>query len=302
MSDPEPKTESQKGLLSAIASLIIWGLFPVYFVATAAVPAVEMVAHRVVWSLPVGLLVLLILHQWKPLVAIFRAPKTLLYLTIAALLLAVNWGVYIYAIQIEQIFQGSLGYYINPLLNVFVGFLIFRERFSALQIVAVAFATIGVLILGLYGGVFPWLSIILGTTFCAYAATRKVVEVPAMAGLMVEVLVLLLPALAYLGWLAGQGQLSFGQDLTLSLLLLLAGPLTLIPLLLYVFAARRVRFSTLGIIQFLGPTLQFACGLYYGETFTTAHAWCFGFIWLGVAIFAFDAAAQTRRPISTPSA
>ena len=297
-----PHTESQKGLISGIAAFTIWGLFPVYFVWTRAVPATELVAHRVLWSLPFGLAVLLLLRQWRPLLAIFRQPRTLSLLALASILLAVNWGFYIYAIQIDEIFQGSLGYYINPLLNVLVGLLLFRERLSRWQAAAIGLATVGVLILTVYGGQFPWLSLLLASTFCAYGVVRKVVEVPSMAGLLVEVLVLLLPAAALLAWLGSRGSLVFGQDVGLSWLVVAAGPITIIPLIFFTFAARRIRLSTLGILQFIGPTLQFACGLYYGEAFTDAHKWCFGFIWVGVAMFALDGLRQSRRDASRPSA
>ena len=297
-----PHTESQKGLISGIAAFTIWGLFPVYFVWTRAVPATELVAHRVLWSLPFGLAVLLLLRQWRPLLAIFRQPRTLSLLALASILLAVNWGFYIYAIQIDEIFQGSLGYYINPLLNVLVGLLLFRERLSQWQAAAIGLATVGVLILTVYGGQFPWLSLLLASTFCAYGVVRKVVEVPSMAGLLVEVLVLLLPAAALLAWLGSRGSLVFGQDVGLSWLVVAAGPITIIPLIFFTFAARRIRLSTLGILQFIGPTLQFACGLYYGEAFTDAHKWCFGFIWVGVAMFALDGLRQSRRDASRPSA
>ena len=297
-----PHTESQKGLISGIAAFTIWGLFPVYFVWTRAVPATELVAHRVLWSLPFGLVVLLLLRQWRPLLAIFRQPRTLGLLALASILLAVNWGFYIYAIQIDEIFQGSLGYYINPLLNVLVGLLLFRERLSQWQAAAIGLATVGVLILTVYGGQFPWLSLLLASTFCAYGVVRKVVEVPSMAGLLVEVLVLLLPAAALLAWLGSRGSLVFGQDVGLSWLVVAAGPITIIPLIFFTFAARRIRLSTLGILQFIGPTLQFACGLYYGEAFTDAHKWCFGFIWVGVAMFALDGLRQSRRDASRPSA
>ena len=296
------RSESQQGLISGIAAFTIWGLFPVYFVWTRAVPATELVAHRVVWSLPFGLAVLLVLRQWRPLLAIFRQPRNLSLLTAAAVLLAVNWGFYIYAIQIEQIFQGSLGYYINPLLNVLVGLLLFKERLSRLQALAIALAAIGVGILTVYGGQFPWLSLLLASTFCAYGVVRKVVEVPAMAGLMVEVLVLLPPALLFLVCLWRGGGLAFGGDAGLSWLLVAAGPVTIVPLIFFTFAARRIRLSTLGVLQFIGPTLQFVCGLFYGEAFTQAHAWCFGFIWAGVALFAADGLAQSRRLTSRPSA
>ena len=294
------RTDSQKGLISGIAAFVIWGLFPVYFVWTKSVPATELVAHRILWSLPFGMAVLLLLRQGRALLTALREPRTLALLTLAALLLAGNWGFYIYAIQIEQIFQGSLGYYINPLLNVLAGMLFFKERLSRLQTLAIALAAVGVAILTLYGGQFPWLSLILASSFCAYGVIRKFVVVPAMAGLMVEVLVLILPATAFLAWLAAQGDLVFGREAGLSWLLVAAGPITVIPLFFFTFAARRIRLSTLGVLQFGGPTLQFACGLYYGEAFTPAHAWCFGFIWVGVALFALDGLVQSRRASSRP--
>ena len=295
-----PRDESQKGLIAAIAAFTIWGLFPVYFVWTASVPATEMVAHRILWSLPFGLVVLFVLRQGRALVEALRDPRTLGLLALAAVLLAANWGFYIYAIQIEQIFQGSLGYYINPLFNVLAGLLFFRERLSRLQSVAIGLAAVGVGILTVYGGQFPWLSLILATTFCGYGVLRKLVVVPAMAGLMVEVLVLLVPAAAFMAWLTGQGELAFGRDPALTWLLVAAGPVTIVPLLFFTFAARRIRLSTLGVLQFIGPTLQFVCGLYYGEAFTPAHAWCFGFIWLGVALFALDGWVQSTRPMKSP--
>lgn len=295
------RTDSQKGLISGIAAFTIWGLFPVYFVWTKSVPATELVAHRILWSLPFGLLVLLLLRQGRALVTALRAPRTLALLALAAVLLAGNWGFYIYAIQIEQIFQGSLGYYINPLLNVLAGMLFFKERLSRLQTLAILLAATGVAILTVYGGQFPWLSLILASSFCAYGVIRKFVVVPAMAGLMVEVLVLILPATAFLAWLATQGDLVFGRDAGLSWLLVASGPVTVIPLLFFAFAARRIRLSTLGVLQFIGPTLQFVCGLYYGEAFTPAHAWCFGFIWLGVALFALDGMRQNTLRSKSPS-
>ena len=290
-----PRSDAQKGLISGIAAFTIWGLFPIYFVVTASVSATEMVAHRVLWSLPFGLLILAVLRQFGALARVLRDARTLGLLALASVALGANWGIYIYSIQIEQIFQSSLGYYINPLLNVLVGVLFFRERLSRLQFAAIALAAVGVAILTVYGGQFPLIALSLAALFCAYGVIRKLVDVPAMVGLMVEVLALALPALAFMVWLAERGEMMFGTSSQLSWLLVAAGPVTLVPLICFVFAARRIRLSTLGILQFIGPTLQFALGLYYGEAFTPAHAWCFGFIWTGVALFALDGYLQNRR-------
>lgn len=274
----------------------MWGLFPIYFVATKAVPAPEILAHRILWSLPFGLLILLFRRQIGDTIKAIRKPRTLALLALASISLAANWGVYIYAIQIEQIFQGSLGYYINPLIYVLVAVLFFGERLSRLQGLAIALACIGVLVLTIYGGQFPVISLFLAVSFTIYGVLRKLIDVGAMPGLFIEVLVLIVPAVLYLGWLWQTDTLVFGTDQTLSWLMVAAGPITVLPLLAFAFAARRIRLSTLGILQFIGPTMQFLCGLYFGEPFTTAHAVCFTLIWVGVVLFALDGWRASRPP------
>ena len=287
--EPRPQhDDSRAGLVSGMAAYFMWGLFPIYFVATKAVPAPEILAHRIVWSLPFGLLILIFRRQIGDMLKALKTPRTLGLLSLASIALAANWGVYIYAIQIEQIFQGSLGYYINPLLYVLVAVLFFGERLSKLQGLAIALACAGVLVLTIYGGQFPIISLFLAVTFTIYGVLRKLIDVGAMPGLFIEVLVLVLPALFYLGWLFQTDQMVFGDNLTITLLMIAAGPITVLPLLAFAFAARRIRLSTLGILQFIGPTMQFLCGVYFGEPFTTAHAICFALIWAGVLLFAVD--------------
>lgn len=287
--------DSRAGLISGLSAYFMWGLFPIYFVATKAVPATEILAHRILWSLPFGLLILLFRRQIGDTIRAIRTPKTLALLSLASIALAANWGVYIYAIQIEQIFQGSLGYYINPLVYVLVAVLFFGERLTRLQGGAIALACAGVLVLTVYGGQFPAISLFLAASFTIYGVMRKLIDVGAMPGLFIEVLVLIVPAVAYLIWLWQGGDLVFGRDRTLALLLIASGPITVLPLLAFAFAARRIRLSTLGILQFVGPTMQFLCGVYYGEPFTTAHAICFALIWCGVVLFALDGWRASRR-------
>jgi len=302
-------SENRAGLLSGLTAYVIWGLFPIYFVATKHVPALEILSHRIVWSVPFGLLILLFRKQIRQTLTVFANPRTMGLLTIAAIALAANWGVYIWAIQLEQIFQGSLGYYINPLLYVLVGVVFFQEKLSKLQGAAIAFAFIGVMILTVQGGQFPGISLFLAFSFTTYGVLRKQIDVGAMPGLFIETLVLLLPALVALAIFHKNGSLVWNaHSRETDILLLLAGPLTVLPLLAFAFAARRIALSTLGILQYIGPTMQFGCALYFGEPFTPAHAWCFGFIWLGVGVFAFDAIRRSRQaqpvpglPINTPS-
>ena len=282
------------GLWAGIAAYVMWGVFPIYFKATESIPAMEILTHRIMWSIPFGFLILVFRKQLNEVWQALKSPKTTGLLLIASIALAANWGMYIWAIQQEQIFQGSLGYYINPLMYVLVGVLFFGETLSRWQAIAVLMATIGVIILTVYGGQFPGISLFLAVSFTIYGVMRKQVNIGAMPGLFIEVLLLLLPALAYVYWFSSNGTFAFpsaGRDL--QALLLLAGPITVIPLLCFAVAARRLTLTMLGFLQYIGPTLQFMCGLYYGEEFTAAHAWCFGFIWLAVAIFTWD---TYRRP------
>ena len=295
-----PQADADKvihgGLLAGITAYTIWGLFPFYFKATAAIPPAEFVAHRIIWSVPFGLLIILFRKQLSEVYRALKTPKTVALLFAAAVALALNWGVYIYAIQIDQIFQGSLGYYINPLIYVLVGVIFFEEKLTKLQGLAVLFALIGVSVLTLYGGKFPAIALILAVSFTIYGVIRKYVEIGAMPGLFIETLLLALPALAYLFYQKQTGAMLFGAlGLQMDILILLAGPVTVLPLLAFAFAARRLKLSTLGFLQFIGPTMQFMCGLYFGEPFTSAHAICFTFIWLGVIIFCADAYRKGRR-------
>ncbi len=288
------------GVLSGAIAYVMWGLFPIYFVAVKQVPTLEIVSHRILWSIPFGLIILLFRKQIRQTLSIFRNRKTILLLVLAAFAMGTNWSVYIWAIQQDQIFQGSLGYYINPLTYVLVGVIFFKESISRLQIFAIALACIGVAILTFQGGVFPWISLVLVLTFTLYGVLRKQIDVGAMPGLFIETLALLLPALLLLAYLSGKDILAWGNSgWEMNALLTLAGPLTVLPLLAFAFAARRISLSALGLLQYIGPTLQFALAVYYGEAFTQAHAWCFAFIWIGVGVFAFDAIRKSR--LQTPA-
>lgn len=296
--DTSQMSDNKAGLLAGMTAYMIWGLFPIYFVATKHVPTFEILSHRIVWSIPFGFLILLFRKQIGETVKALANPRTVGLLTIAALALALNWGVYIWAIQIDQIFQGSLGYYINPLIYVLVGVLFFKEKLSKLQAVAIAFAVIGVLILTIHGGQFPGIALILAISFAIYGVMRKQINIGAMPGLFIEVLVLFLPAAIVLFIFHQNGTLAWNANgRETDMLLILAGPLTVLPLLAFAFSARRIALSTLGILQYIGPTMQFGCAIYFGEVFTTAHAWCFGLIWVGVGIFTFEAIRKSRLPV-----
>jgi len=298
MDSPAQNKESKAGVIAGITAYTVWGIFPVYFVLTRAVPPTELVSHRIIWSIPFSLLIILFRRQLKEVWQALKTPKTVALLALSAVSIAVNWGIYIWAIQQDQIFQGSLGYYINPLVYVLVGVVFFKETLSKLQGLSIALALIGVAILTFYGGEFPTIALMLATSFTAYGVIRKQVDIGAMPGLFIETVLLGLPAILFIGWLSQSDQLQFGQlGTTIDILLLLAGPITVLPLLAFAYAARRITLSTLGILQYIGPTLQFALGVYFGETFTKAYALCFGFIWIGIIIYSYDALRQHRRNV-----
>jgi len=289
--------ELRTGLISGLAAYTIWGFLPIYFKVLGPVAATEVLAHRIIWAVPVGALILTVRSQWPEVRKAFSDWRALRGMALTAAFIAVNWGIYIWAVQTDRIFQASLGYYINPLMFVLVGVFVNREVLRRGQIAAVALAAIGVSVLTIYGGVFPWISFVLAISFTIYGYLRKTVQIGAMPGLFIETIWLVLPAIAFWVWLEMQGASAFVPSAPGTIgLLLLAGPLTVIPLLFFAISARRLRLSTIGFMQFLGPTLQFCVGLYYGETFTTAHAICFGFIWVAVIVFSLDALTAGRRP------
>ncbi len=294
--------ESRDGLLSALIAYTIWGFLPIYFLILRAIDSEEVLAHRIIWAVPFGALIIHFRHQWPEVLRALRHRATLAWLAIAALFIAINWFIYIVAVQHNHIFQASLGYYINPLLYVLVGVIFLGERLRRMQLVAVFFATIGVLILTVSVGQFPVISLAIAASFTVYGVIRKRVVVGGMPGLFVETLVLLPFASAWLGWMMLTKQSSFGTgDLGLNGLLMLAGPVTVIPLLFFALAARRLPLSTLGFMQFIGPSLQFVVGVVYGEELSPAILICFAFVWVSVIIFSVDAMYAGGRKAVRPA-
>lgn len=292
---------TRNGLIAAFIAYTSWGFLPIYFKMTAGVPALEVLAHRVVWGLPVGALVVLFRHQLPELRRALAHRRTLGWLALSAAFIAANWLAYIYAVQQGRIFQASLGYYINPLMYVLVGVAFLRERLRPHQLIAVGLAAAGVTVLTVSGGEFPVISLILALSFTAYGVIRSRVVVGGMPGLLIETLLLCPLAVFWLWYGAAAGTAAFAtQGPGMLAILTLAGPLTVFPLLAFALAARRLRLSTIGFMQFIAPTLQFAVGLAYGERLTVPHAVCFSLIWIAVAIFSWDAwrASRMRRAVA----
>lgn len=298
MPPPEERNDTRDGVIAALICYLIWGLLPIYFVFVSAVAPLEVLLHRIVWAVPFGAVIIFSRRQWPEVRRALTHRAMLSWLAVAALFIAINWYVYIYAIQNNQIFQGSLGYYINPLVYVLIGVIFLGERLRALQIAAVVIAAIGVLVLTFSGGQFPIIALTLAFSFSVYGVIRKRIVIGAMPGLFVETILLLPIAMAWLGWLVYSGQSSFGSaGVGMKALLLIAGPITVVPLLFFALAARRLPLSTIGFMQFLAPTLQFCVGLYYGEQLSVAHMICFACIWIAVILFSTDALRAGKKKL-----
>ena len=285
------------GLLYAAMAYIAWGLFPIYFKQLVQVNAFEVVMHRMVWSFVFLMGVLLVLKRWAWLRDVARQPRVLLAFALSALLLSANWSVYVWAVQNAHVLDASLGYFILPLVNVAMGFAFLRERPRPVQWLAVAVAASGVLWLTLQAGRLPWVALVLAGTFGTYGLLRKVAKLGALEGLTLETLLLLPMAVALLGWWTwhGQGALVQGDPVTLGWLLL-AGPLTAIPLLLFAAGARRIPLATMGLLQYISPSLQMLLGVWlYGEPFEPARAIGFYLIWAALAVYSAEGLWRMQR-------
>ena len=291
-----PQSDSSRAaLLSAFACYTLWGLMPLLFMgqAQAGFDSLEILAHRCVWAVAVAALLVWLAKQGGQVAGVFRNPRTLAWLTFSTALIGLNWGIYVWATTHGATLEASLGYYINPLLNMVVGLWLFRERIDRWGWVAIGLAAVGVAFQTAALGRPPWISIVLAVSFATYGVIRKRVPVDAQAGLFVECLLLAPLGLAWVLWLQASGAGAAFDSPTNTLWALANGPATVLPLALFAWSARRLPLSTIGFIQFLAPTLQFMVGVAAGEPLTALRIASFGFIWGGAAVFA--AAALHRR-------
>ncbi|MDQ3483157.1 MAG: EamA family transporter RarD [Pseudomonadota bacterium] len=282
----QPQDRASRGLWFGVAAYGLWGVLPIYFKAIDQVGAIDIVAHRVLWSVPFLFLLLFVFGGMADFKRVIRKPRTIGLLAVTAVLIGINWLLYVYAVVSGHILAGSLGYYLNPLVNVLMGRLFLKERLSWLQWAAVAIAALGISGLAFQAVGQLWISLTLAVTFATYGLLRKIAPVDATSGLTVETSLILPLALAWLVWGIAAGRPMFGTGGFEMTMLLLAGVATTVPLVLFTAAARRLRYSTLGMLQFIAPTLQFICAVFlYGEAFTRWHAIAFGSIWLALALY-----------------
>lgn len=284
----EDQQRTRAGLLLGLAAYLMWGFLPLYFKLLAAVGPTEIVAHRIVWSL-FFLAALVVLWRRWPTVRAAVSSRVLGILAITAGLIGANWLIWIWAVMNGHVLEGSLGYYLNPLVNVLLGVALLGERLSRARIFAVVLAGAGVMVLALGAGDGLWISLSLAISFALYGYIRKVAPVDAIEGLTVETAILTPIALGWIVWQNRSGSGGLGADGLTTALLVLAGAVTAVPLLLFTAASKRLPYSTLGFLQYIAPSLQFLCAVFvFGEKLTTAHIICFGAIWTALVIFAAE--------------
>ena len=289
---PHPRS----GFLLGLLAYALWGVLPLYFKAIAAVPAVDIVAHRVLWSLPFLAVLILVSRGWPKVRETLRAPKTVGILVVTALLIGGNWLLYVFAVTGGHILAASFGYYLNPLANVLLGRFVLHEKLNRLQWTAVAIAAAGISVLaaGALGQL--WSSVALCVPFALYGLLGKVLAADAVTGLALETAMLFPLAIGWLGFRSLAGQPVMGANAVLAGLLLLAGIVSTTPLLLFTAAAKRLPYSTLGMLQFLAPTLQFLIAVLYGEPLTSAHAVAFPAIWIALVLYVIALLRSPRLP------
>ncbi len=296
-SAPAPATREAvpaKGIATALGAFGLWGLSPLYWKLLAHVSPLEVLAQRLLWSF---LFVSALMARQRRFAAVFaalRGRRVLLGLLLSTALISVNWFSFIWAVANDRVLETSMGYFINPLVSVALGFVILQERMNRAQWIAVGLAATGVAVMIIGAGTVPWLSLLLAGTFGVYGLVRKVIPVSALEGLFAETLACLPLAVLFVGYLAWSGEGAFGETWGTSLLLVVAGPVTAVPLLFFAMAARQLPLATLGLTQYVAPSTQFALAVFlWGEPFTLTHLVTFGCIWAGLAVYSANLLRRT---------
>ena len=290
------RAEHRTGLIHGLGAYLLWGLLPVYFKLFPDISSVEVVAHRVVWSVAFLAILLAAVRHYPVFAAALRSPRILGALALSAVLIAFNWLVFIWAVNDHHVLAASLGYFLNPLVNILIGTLFLHERLRRWQIIAVLVAAIGVAVLAAGELQTLWISLSLAISFALYGLVRKLTPVPAAVGLAVETLILMPAALAALLWFAQEGTLGFGRDGVQTLFLIGLGAVTSIPLILFASAARRLPMVTLGLLQYVAPSMQFIMGAFLlGEALSLPRLLSFGLIWVALALFVWDSLRNLKR-------
>ncbi len=293
----EARRQQTTGVLTVGGAYLLWGAFPIYFHALKGVPPLEVLAHRIAWSTLFMVLLVSALRRWGEVRRQLAVSGTAGVLVATAVLISLNWLVYIWAVGAGHVLEASLGYYVNPLISVLLGVVFLEEPLSRWQQAAVGLAAVGVVALMIWLGRPPWVALTLALSFGLYGLLRKRVQVDALTGLLTEVVVLLPFAAGWLGWKGAGGALAFGASPGVTTLLAAAGVVTAVPLLLFGAGVRRLRLATVGLLQYVNPTAQFLIAVFlFGEPFSAAHAVAFLFVWVALCVYTCDVLVRSRYP------
>ncbi len=285
-SSPVQSRNTASGYGFALGAFCIWGFLPLFWKLTGHINPIEVTAHRALWSLPVAAIILVIIGRTADIIPTLKSPKKLWILFICSVLISLNWGIFIWAITVERTLETALAYYINPLLTVLLGYIFLGERFTNLQRVAIALAALAVLFMTVVGGTFPWVSLLLAGSFGIYGLLRKTVDVGPTQGFLVEVLLIAPFVIGIAIWLHLKGEAALFTNSYDTLLLLLSGPATAIPLILYAMGAKRLMLSTIGILQFLVPTMLFLISIFvFKEPLREGQVIAFIMIWIAISLY-----------------
>ncbi len=295
---PNQDQDTGRGLAFALTAYGLWGFLPLYMKMLAHVPPAEVVAHRILWSVPIAALVLILLRRTDALREAFRNPRMLGMACITAALVSLNWGIYVWAIASGNALEAALGYYINPLFSIFLAAVFLGERLTRAQLVAIALAAGAVAVLAIDAGGVPWVALSLTLTWGFYALAKKSLPIGPNQGFLLEVLILLPPALGYVAYLSATGTSNFDLAFTRDTWLLLGcGVVTAVPLMCYANGAKGLRLSTIGILQYIAPTMIFLCAVFvFKEPFGQARMIAFPLIWLALVIYSTSMLRQMRKP------
>lgn len=297
---PSNEDQSLVGFAYALSAFLLWGLLPFYMKAVAHIDTLEVLAHRVIWSIPIALGLLMLTGRTSDILRVFKTPRQLALITLSAAVISLNWGIYVWSIAAERAIEAALGYYINPLISVALGAIFLGEKLDRLQLFAIALACLAVVILTISAGVLPWVAIVLACSFATYGFIRKTVDIGPTQGFFVEVLILSLIAIPYFLWLENTGASNMGRTQSDTLLLLGCGVVTAIPLILFAYGAKRLQLSTIGLMQYIVPTMIFLIGVFiFREPFSQWQLIAFILIWTAIVLYAwsiFSQFKQTKKP------
>jgi chloramphenicol-sensitive protein RarD len=294
-----PKTglsSAEKGVIYAVCAHLTWGAMAVYFGFMRHINPMEIAVHRGLWSIPCAAIIIWWLGQYKDVLKAIASPRNMAILTLTSSIIVLNWGFYIWSIEAGRTLESSLGYYINPLMNVVMGYLFLGERFNRLQLVALVFACVAVLIQTFAAGVFPWLGLMLASTFCLYGFLRKTIQVGPTQGFFIEVCIIAVPLLLVEFWLASKGETHFGGSMKDTLLLMGCGAMTTSALVFFAASIKLLRYSTAGLLQYISPTLVFLTAIFmFHEPMDKWKLLSFIILWIGLAIYSFSALLEERN-------